>query len=221
MTAVREQVRSGLGSTRAAVLAYLRHCGEPQSVTMVAQAMGLHPNTARFHLEALAEQNLVSCQLEKRSSPGRPKQLFSAEPEPPADPPGLTDLTAALVRHLDRLGADPDDQAEAAGRHWGEELAAAEPAGRPLERVIAVLGRLGYQPTLVGDPAREVLLTPCPLAVLQAGAAEPGRLPAVCRLHRGLVDGLLADDPDLTVGDLAPWATPTTCILRLAPRRDG
>lgn len=221
MTAVRERVaRAGLGPTRADVLAHLRRAHAPQPVAAVAAAVGLHPNTARFHLDALADQHLVVRGYEKRARPGRPKLLYSAEPEPVADA-RFQDVVAALVRHLDRLGGNSGDEAEAAGWFWGEELAAADPAAAPLDRVVATLGRLGYQPRVVGEPAEAVMLTPCPLLSLQIGAVEPGRLPSACRLHLGLMRGLLADDPDYAVGDLRPWATPTSCVVRLERRADG
>lgn len=220
MTAASERVHSGLGPTRAAVLGYLRGAAEPQSVVAVATALGLHPNSARFHLDALTGQGLAALQHEKRTSPGRPRRLYTAEPEPPADPIGLPGLAAALVRHLDRLGDGSGDEAEAAGRFWGQELAAAEPDGPPLDRVVGTLGRLGYQPVVEREPAETIVLTPCPLAALQATPAD-GRIPAVCRLHLGLMRGLLADDPDLAVAGLEPWATPTSCVARLERRSDG
>ena len=217
MTVVGERTRSGLGPTRAAVLDFLRQATTPQSVTAVAAAVALHPNTARFHLDALADQQLALRDYEKRSRPGRPKLLYSAEPEPP----GVQDLAGVLVRHLDRLGSGDDDQAEAAGRFWGEELAAAEPGREPLDRVVAALDRLGYQPSVPAEPADAIVLTPCPLASLVTEPPEPGRLPAVCRLHLGLIRGLLGDDPARTVDALEPWATPTTCLVRLGTRGDG
>lgn len=217
MTVVGERARAGLGPTRAAVLDFLRQAGGPQPVTAVAAAVDLHPNTARFHLDALADQQLALREYEKRSRPGRPKLLYRAEPEPP----GVQDLAAVLVRHLDRLGKGADDQAEAAGRFWGEELAAETPDREPLERVVSTLDRLGYQPEVVGEPAGAIVLTPCPLEALAVDPVEPGRLPAVCRLHLGLIRGLLGDDPSRTVDDLQPWATPTTCLVRLGTRGDG
>ncbi|MEN0070890.1 MAG: helix-turn-helix domain-containing protein [Propionicimonas sp.] len=222
MTAVRDRVpRAGLGPTRADVLAHLREAASAQPVTAIAAAVDLHPNTARFHLDALVDQHLVAREYEKRDRPGRPKLLYRAEPRQPSEAAALQDLAGALVRHLDRLGDESDDQAEAAGRFWGEELAAERPDQSPLDRVVSTLAELGYQPTVVGEPAEAVVLTPCPLRALDIGEVPPDRLPSICRLHLGLMRGLLADDPEFGVGELHPLATPTSCVARLTRLGDA
>jgi predicted ArsR family transcriptional regulator len=222
MTAVRDRVRrAGHGPSRADVLSHLREADRALPVTEIALAVGLHPNTARFHLDALVDQGLVVRDFEKRDRPGRPKLLYRAEPDPGSGATALQDLAGALVRHLDRLGTGSDDQAEAAGRYWGEELAAAQPGRRPLDRVVSTLAELGYQPVLVGEPAELLSLTPCPLRSLPIGEAAPGELLSICRLHLGLIRGLLADDPDYTVGTLEPLVTPTSCVAHLVRRGDA
>ena len=40
----------GLGRTRSRVLALMQDVSEPLAADEVAERMGLHPNTARFHL---------------------------------------------------------------------------------------------------------------------------------------------------------------------------
>jgi predicted ArsR family transcriptional regulator len=50
---------SPLGRSRADVLDMLRAADGPIGVREVAERMGLHPNTARFHLEALTEAGLA------------------------------------------------------------------------------------------------------------------------------------------------------------------
>ena len=54
---------SPLGRSRADVLDMLRAADGPLGVREVAQRMGLHQNTARFHLEALAEAVVCSLHL--------------------------------------------------------------------------------------------------------------------------------------------------------------
>jgi len=220
MTAVRDRVqRAGHGPSRADVLSHLREAAQALPVTEIALAVGLHPNTARFHLDALVDQGLVVREYERRDRPGRPRLLYLARASSEAT--ALQDLAGALVRHLDRLGTGSDDQAEAAGRFWGEELAAAHPDQRPLDRVVSTLAELGYQPTLVGEPAERISLTPCPLQALPIGEVVPGQLPSICRLHLGLIRGLLTDDPDYTVGTLDPLVTPTSCVAHLVRRGDA
>ena len=132
MTVVRERMRrSGLGPTRAEVLAELRSRGTALPVTEIATVVGLHPNSARFHLDALVDQGLVKRADEQRDRPGRPKALYRAAPHQLSPADALQGVARALVRHLGRLDGGRGEQAEAAGRMWGEELAAAAPTTPP------------------------------------------------------------------------------------------
>ncbi len=73
-----------LGRSRADVLDMLQAAGTALGVREIAQRMGLHPNTARFHLEALVEAGLASRETEDREKPGRPRIGYRAA----ADGPG-------------------------------------------------------------------------------------------------------------------------------------
>lgn len=212
MAAVRARHR-GLGPARAEVLATLRNATRPQPVQAVADAVGLHPNTARFHLDALVAAGFSTREYEQRDRPGRPKLLYGAVPQPPSEAAVLQDVALALIHHLGQLEGGAGEQVEAAGRRWGEQLAATHRAQPSLDRVVSILDGLGYQPELVGDPAEVIVLTPCPLHSLLEDDG-PG-LPSVCRLHLGLMRGLLDDDPGLSVEALEPLTTPATCVARL------
>ena len=75
---------SPLGRSRADVLDMLRAADGPLGVREVAQRMGLHPNTARFHLEALVEAGLAVRETEDRETPGRPRIGYRAAADGPA-----------------------------------------------------------------------------------------------------------------------------------------
>ncbi len=217
MTVVRERLkRSGLGPTRAEVLAELRSSGTELPVTTIAAAVGLHPNSARFHLDALVDQGLVHRADEQRDRPGRPKALYRAAPHQLSQADALQGVARALVRHLGRLDDGRGDQAEAAGRMWGEELAAASSTVPPVERVMATLEALGYRPR-AGESDEMIVLTPCPLRSLLDEAGDGG-LPSICRLHLGLMRGLVSDDPDCVVSDLEALVTPDSCVARIQRR---
>ena len=62
----------------------LRAADGPLGVREVAQRMGLHPNTARFHLEALVEAGLAVRETEDRERPGRPRIGYRAAADGPA-----------------------------------------------------------------------------------------------------------------------------------------
>ena len=55
-----------------------------------------------------------------------------------------------------------------------------------------------------------VVLRPCPF--LNLAGDDPD---VICRLHAGLANGLLGPDQPWRVTDIEPFATPTTCVLRL------
>src|SRR5665648_755220 len=65
-----------LGWRRQAVLQSLRHSPEALAVADIAALTELHPNTARFHLDALAADGLAVRTFETRTSPGRPRVLY-------------------------------------------------------------------------------------------------------------------------------------------------
>lgn len=203
----------GLGPSRAEVLEHLRDRGVPEPVSVIARAVGLHENTTRFHLDALTRSGLVHRQAENRQVPGRPRVLYRADPAPIRN--HYAELAGALVKHYAGPMADRGELAEEAGRAWGVELREDLPVHpvAPLPRLVDCLARLGYEPELVSGPPTSIDLRPCPF--LDLAGADPE---TVCRLHLGLLRGLLHEtDPWLVTG-LEPWVTPTRCVVRLAPR---
>jgi predicted ArsR family transcriptional regulator len=76
---------SPLGRSRADVLDMLRAADNPLGVRDVAQQTGLHPNTARFHLEALVEAGLAERETEDRETPGSVTGRLSAVPPAEGD----------------------------------------------------------------------------------------------------------------------------------------
>ena len=62
---------SPLGRSRGRVLDLLRAAGS-LGVQEVADQTGLHPNTARFHLDALVKGGQASREPQARPTPGRP-----------------------------------------------------------------------------------------------------------------------------------------------------
>jgi len=205
---------------RADVLAQLRRGERGQSVEQVADAVGMRPNTARYHLDALARDGLAARAAERSPRRGRPRMLYAAtEPDPMGDVRSLRRLTDAFIEHLAALPGDPAaraHEADAAGRTWGEALAAARPGRSGIERIVEALPDMGHHLTLIGSPAVAIELRPCPFGDLLLVAGD-----SVCRLHLGLMRGLSADDPDLTVSGLRRQATASTCIVRLGGGEAG
>lgn len=205
-----------LGPTRAEVLHHLRLAGRPLPVAEIAAAVGLHPNTTRFHLDALTASDLIIRTVEPRDQPGRPKVLYAAASVHRVD--HYQDLAAAMVRHV--VGDLPDraERIHAAGQAWGEQLRIErDPAGTqpPLERLVQVMADLGYEPDYVESPSPTVVLQPCPF--LSLVGEDPD---IICGLHLGLAHGLMGTDASWDVVGIEPFATPSTCRLHLARKAD-
>ena len=203
----------GFGPSRAEVLEHLRNAGSAEPVSVIATAVGLHENTTRFHLEALINVRLVHREAESRQRAGRPRVLYKAEPSPNQQP--FEDLATAMVRHYAGPMGDRGNRAEAAGKAWGAELLVGLPHGPAdaLLRLVDCLTRTGYRPKLVNGPPASIELTPCPYAAL--AGEDPD---TVCRLHLGLLRGLLQDSDPWKVIALEPYAAPDLCIVRIAAK---
>ncbi len=202
-----------LGPTRAEVLHHLRTAGGPVPVSEVSAAVGLHPNTTRFHLDALTELGLVVRQAEQRHRPGRPKVMYRAADGHRAN--GYQDLAAAMVKHFAAGLEERGARAITAGEAWGAELRGnAAPQEDSLARVVTTMQGLGYEPELVGGDEPVLELSRCPYLDLADDDPE-----VVCKLHLGLIKGLLGPDQPWAVSAIVPFAAPSKCLVRLAPSR--
>ena len=216
---------AALGAMRRRVLQQLRRAGTTSSALEVGAALGVHQNTARFHLAALVAAGLAERRTEDRSAPGRPKVLYRAAPGATPDD-GYRELAEILAAALGRSEADPGAAAEAAGVERGRQLAAEEldrgqrdtrvTIDRAVGAVVDGLGRLGFESTAVpGRAGRRIDIVPCPY--LELARARPD---VVCAVHRGLMRGVLDElGGSLAVDRLEPFAQPGRCVAHL--RRAG
>lgn len=211
-----ERRRSG---RRQQVYDALRSSETPMSIVEIAHQVGLHPNTARFHLQSLTESGQVERVEPSVRAPGRPPLMFCARPGmDPAGPRNYHVLAAVLAS---RLGAERGtrQRAVAAGREWGLRHVGTTPAsrttaGQAKDRLIEILGGLGFSPrrrTTAGETRIE--LTNCPFLDL-----VPEHQDVICPVHLGLMQGALeAMDAGIGVEQLVPFAEPDLCIAHLAP----
>jgi predicted ArsR family transcriptional regulator len=217
-----------LGQTRSRVWALLRQAADPLSVTDVADGVGLHPNTARFHLDGLVETGLAERAIEDRRVPGRPRTLYTASPD--AAPTGRRSyrlLSEILTTFLSSQVAQPAKAAVKAGAAWGRYLAE-KPA--PFQRVdaahatrqlVSVLDVVGFAPeAATAGGRRRILLHHCPFREVAESHGD-----IICSLHFGLMQGLLSElDAPLQADRLDPFVEPSLCVVQLstpagAPRR--
>jgi predicted ArsR family transcriptional regulator len=208
---------------REEVLGALRGSDVPLGVADVARRLGIHPNTARFHLDALAAGGAAVRVLEPPSGRGRPRTVY--HPRPGMDRGGVRSyrlLAQILLSHLSSAGPDPEDAAARAGRVWGGFLAERPApsqhltAGEAVGRLTALLAGLGFAP----DPGTDVpvpaviRLRHCPFLELAEGYGQ-----LVCQVHQGLMQGALAKlGAPVTAARLEPFAEPGACLAHLERR---
>ena len=174
--------------TRAKLFALLGALARPASTAELAEALGLHANGVRLHLERLEDAGLVTRARERRPR-GRPRDAWAVAPDarPVGEPPrAYGDLGRWLARALRSRRRGPA-AAEETGRAIGRELA--DPRSAPAAEALgAALSALGFQPdaTRAGDTTT-VKLRKCPYRDAVRENQE-----VVCALHRGITGGLLA-----------------------------
>jgi predicted ArsR family transcriptional regulator len=204
---------------RTEVLALLREADQPLSVAEVAESMGLHLNTARFHLDGLVEDGLAERTAEPRETPGRPRILYSAE-GPSLGPRSyelLAEMLTGFVASLDDPGPATVALGQAWGRHLVERAAPSEriDAAEAVNRLDRLLDAVGFQPdTRETESGVEVRLRRCPFREVAEKHTD-----VVCAIHLGLMQGALDElDAPVTATSLQPFVTPHLCVAHLQSR---
>lgn len=181
----------------------------------LARRLGLHPNTIRWHLAVLAEAGLVDSRPGERTTPGRPRIVFTATRDA-GERESYRLLAAILTGGLAHL-PDAGSRAEEAGRIWGGYLVDRPPPHvdtadeAALQQVVALLDEHGFRPVPEGD---EIHMRRCPFREIAETA--PG---VVCAVHRGLISGALTElRSSLEVERLDSFVRPDLCIARLRRR---
>lgn len=209
---------SRLGPTRAEVLDRLRKLGTSAPLDEIADAVGIHQNTARFHLDALVAAGLVVRDTEHRDAPGRPKVLYRIAPA--SRDTTFENFAEVMVRHFAGRLEDRAERSVDAGLAWGEslrtELVQLAPDQAPLDRLLQGMTSLGYEPELVLEPAPVLNLRPCPYATI--ASQDPD---VVCQIHLGLMRGILGPDQPWDAVTVQPWVTPNVCRVLLAAHPDA
>ena len=191
----------------------LRRSPEPLSIAAVAAELGVHLNTARFHLDALLAAGQVERVAPEQVRTGRPAQLFAAVRG--MNPAGARryELLAAVLADSIARGADPIAQADAAGRAWGARLGETRRSAaqsEPVGELVELLDELGFAPERDSDQLR-IGLRHCPFLEVARDRQE-----VVCRVHLGLMQGATESwQAPVAVEELLPFAEPDLCVAQL------
>jgi predicted ArsR family transcriptional regulator len=218
-----------LGRRRAEVLDLLRAAASPLSVQDVADRVGLHVNSARFHLDALVEAGLAARAPQPRSTPGRPSMAYQAVDggTAAAGQRHFRLLAEMLTSLVAGMLPDPGQAATQAGREWGRYLTE-QPApyqrlsaGEAIGKLTATLEDIGFAPQAPDGEAPDGKALPVMLRLRQCPFREvaEGHQDVVCALHLGLMQGALAQmRAPVTADRLEPFAEPSLCLAHLEAR---
>lgn len=172
-----------------------------RAIDELCTATGLHANTVREHLQRLIEGGYVIQAVERRTTRGRPRTLYSAATgRPGASSPVARDKAKAAAERGDILRRMLPDAASDLDRD----------ATYQLDALIEHLEESGFEP-IVDDERLTVDLTPCPHA-----ASTPESRPMLCQVHLGLMQGVLAEaGGPLAAERVLDGAVPEECTIQL------
>jgi predicted ArsR family transcriptional regulator len=190
-------------NTRYAIYLEIARSPVPLTTTMVADALGLHPNTVRPHLERMRDVGLLDMETESKGEVGRPQHRYSLAPDAPSlgfEPPAMPMMSRMLLGVAAAAGASREEAVEI-GRQQGRAAAAAveaatvvaelddaeDRAAECIAALVDALARVGFDPAVADDDDGVVIaFSRCPFAELAESNPD-----LVCNLHRGLVEGFV------------------------------
>jgi len=211
------EVLKALGDeTRYALYRELAASTAPRGATELADALGLHANTVRLHLERLKDAGLVEVEAIHRGTVGRPQHRYSIAPGAPGlgfDPPAHVLLAGLLAALAETSGADATT-ARTTGRAWGRRTAERPRARGCLAALAEELDRLGFEPAAdedtTADGSTRIEFLHCPFRELAEAYPE-----LVCNLHRGICEGV-AESGRGTVESFSTLYEPDPCHVVVA-----
>ena len=201
-------------SRREDVLRLVEESDEPLTIAALADRLGMHPNTVRFHLERLLADGRIEMTKDARGQRGRPAQLFgAARVDDGADSSRYRMLAEILVDALDDgpggVGAATD-----AGRRWGRHEAERLDVDDPMAGLIGILDRIGFGPRTVDGSHVDVCS--CPFRELAQQRPD-----VVCSVHLGIMQGALdAWGTAVMVNRLDRREGPEPCVAHFTARPD-
>lgn len=211
-----------LGGTRVRVLDLLRAADGPVGVQEIAEQSGLHPNTARYHLDLLVDAGMATREPRPQATPGRPSMAYRARKDSPSGQRHYRLLAEMLTSMIAVAIPEPGDAAAEAGREWGRYITEQPPpyqrldARQATEKLTAALEEMGFAPeTLADGNGRQLRLHQCPFRAVAQRHQD-----VVCALHLGLMQGVLAElRAPVTADRLLPFAESSVCIAELTAGR--
>ncbi|MCU0264348.1 MAG: hypothetical protein MUF09_11900 [Candidatus Nanopelagicales bacterium] len=193
------------GDSRTAVLEFVEAADDVVRVEQIAEAVGLHANTVRGHLDALLASGRITRVPDQRSTRGRPHWLYSGTASA-----SIRELARALDDELDRASAS--DVARLAAATWAEagpDVGPTDSVEAAVDQATRVLTDFGFEAVRnpVGD---EITLRACPYAQLVH------EHPVICDIHAELLGEVLARTAQpVALASLDVFPRPGLCVAHL------
>ena len=201
---------------RREVLRLLRTSANPMSILAIADALGVHPNTVRFHLDVLVGDGQVEQVAPGRKGPGRPPLMFQAVRQMDRGGTRHYRLLAEILSTALAAERNSTDKARTAGREWGLRMESPPEvdtgAEEAVDRLVEMLDDLGFAPERrATNGEHQIGLRHCPFLEL----AET-RTAVVCPIHLGLMQGAMETwGAPVTVDRLEAFVEPDLCVAHL------
>lgn len=189
---------------RAEILEALRSARDGLDTNQLAERVGLHPNTIRWHLGVLTDGGLVQAVPERRHGRGRPSIVHRLTGEGTARGRDEYRLLATMLTEVVATDGHGEARAYEAGVRWGRHLQ----QGDPDAAIADLLDQEGFAAEQHGDA---IEMRRCPFYALAESSPQ-----VICTLHHGIIDGALAEaGSGEAVERLNPFVEPRLCIAHL------
>lgn len=191
--------------SREAVLQKLLDSSGPVDAGTIAEALGIHVTTARFHLNNLIDAGLASSVALPPVSVGRPRMGYVGVRDAPTG-----ELVALLLTQLGTTVDVREQRAADAGHLWAARHPAPPTDAQlpdPVTAVSDALAELGFtiSSTTSAFGAHELHICSCPLAQFADGVPEIAR-----GVIRGVIEESLAAASPALASSYCVVVTPDT-----------
>ncbi len=200
MTTARPTSYSAISSYSRVEILHLIQEQRQRTIAELVAATKLHPNTVREHLQRLIDDGYIVGEVERRTTRGRPRVLYSAaDGAATSSPVQRRKVRAAAARGdlLRRVVPDLAGELDTASQHQ-------------LDAVVEDLIDAGFDP-VVDEAALTIDLSPCAHAAAQASHRD-----RLCGVHLELMQGVLSEARGpLSVEGMRPACDPADCVVQL------
>lgn len=208
--------------SRLAILRALEASPVPLDAHLLADRVGLHINTVRWHLRVLEKTGLITEEARAPTGRGRPRHAYQLASGALDNQPGGFRLLAELLVEVisRRPGLALEQAVDEVGRARGRTLVQApannKRAGQreAVAQVVRLLELFGFRPRHQRTRGGErIAMHACPFGQIAAKHSF-----IVCELHLALLRGALETlgDP-LEARSLEPFVRPDLCLVHLGP----